>query len=415
VRSEKTQFKIKATSRVIDIEVSADARPLRRWCAGSFMFFPFQGVFPMLRALLRRRSRGQGFTLVELLVVIAIIGILVALLLPAIQAAREAARRSQCANNLRQIGLAAQNYHDVYKRLPWNADYAWTAYPGQPRAQWDMFSWYVAALPFLEQQALYNQITFRVAYGNDADPDGTQPTQINRQLRTTVLPGLLCPSNPQDQLRQGQVCGYATDRSDPGGGCDYVGNLGHVISGWKDMTGAGAGAMVNFPAPPDMPNMFWNGGGTPWIDGSDPNSQVNFNGVFREAGSSRLDDVIDGTSNTIAVFEDLHWRGFQQGSNTAFDYGYCDDSAWMSGLAAVNAIRNQMNNRNPAFCAGSTVNVGTYDNGDRRCHGWSSRHPGGAHAVLCDGSVKFFSENIDDATRYKLGVRNDGLVVTANK
>src|SRR6266404_5078050 len=97
----------------------------------------------------RARRRARGFKLVELLVVIAIIGILIALLLPAVQAAREAARRSQCSNNLRQLGIACHNYHDTYSTLPWNQDASdQTAITPTKRGS---FSWIVAALPFMEQ------------------------------------------------------------------------------------------------------------------------------------------------------------------------------------------------------------------------------------------------------------------------
>jgi len=112
----------------------------------------------MSRVSHRRRAPRWGFTLVELLVVIAIIGILVALLLPAIQAAREAARRSQCANNLKQLGVALHNYHDIHQRLCWNYDSGDGTYPGQPRGQWNQLSWIVKALPYMEQQGLHDQI-----------------------------------------------------------------------------------------------------------------------------------------------------------------------------------------------------------------------------------------------------------------
>jgi prepilin-type N-terminal cleavage/methylation domain-containing protein len=344
----------------------------------------------MFRPFGCRRAEMRGFTLVELLVVIAIIGILVALLLPAIQAAREAARRSQCSNNLKQLGIALQNYHDVYKRLPWNSDVGGPGYALNPGSEWDNFSWIVAALPYLEQQPLYNQINFNVPDGNMNNTVGN-PT--NQALRQTIIQGLLCPSNPQDQLRGGQVGGYQTNDSAPAAGTDYVGSLGHTWSGWKD-----CGAVPDFPGPTDFPNMFVRGAspGTPWVNGEAPGEQVNYNGVFRHVGSVRLADILDGTSSTVGVFEDMHWRG---GNGPAFEKTPSDDSAWMSGLAAVNSIRNPINNMNPAWLQPAP---------DRRCHGWSSMHPGGAQMVLCDGATRFINQNVDHVVRYCLGVRDDG-------
>lgn len=346
----------------------------------------------------RRRS---GFTLVELLVVIAIIGILIALLLPAVQAAREAARRSQCTNNLKQLGLALHNYADKFtEQLPFNADNGWTAYPGMPAANgWIDFSWIVAALPSMEQGPLYQQFMLSTKFtissdrGND-DPDVPPGgTASNRQLRLTVIKGLLCPSNPQPSLRDHCNAGYFEGdpwtNSQPGAGTDYVGSLGHVVSGWRDCPSP---PYVTPAAPTDFPGMF--GAGTPWVNGEQPGEQGNFNGVFKHMGSWRLADVSDGTSNTIGVFEDMHWPGPQNG---VLSYAtYTRDSGWASGMA-VQSLRNPIN-----WKTNTSYN-------DVRCHGWSSMHPGGANAVLCDGSTRFFSETLDNTIKYKLAVRNDGL------
>ena len=207
---------------------------------------------------MRVRSR-RGFTLVELLVVIAIIGILVALLLPAVQAAREAARRMQCSNNLKQLGLACHNYSDVHKRLPWNWDPAWGGNP-EPRGQVppylnQPFSWIVAALPFLEQQPLYDQIDFMTLGGNRSNnglPEGVTGNVFGRQvqnniyLRKTTLNFTICPSNQQDKLRLNQNRGYSEGNGggEAAAGTDYVGNMGHIWGGWRD-----CGAIPDFVDP----------------------------------------------------------------------------------------------------------------------------------------------------------------------
>jgi prepilin-type N-terminal cleavage/methylation domain-containing protein/prepilin-type processing-associated H-X9-DG protein len=320
-----------------------------------------------------------GFTLVELLVVIAIIGILVALLLPAIQAAREAARRTQCVNHLKQLALACQNYADKYQeRLPWNSDPAWQ---GANRAR--DFSWIVKALPYMEQETLYNQINFD-------DPNGN---------RLSVLTALLCPSNDQEAVLNNQNSGY---REGNGGGppaarTDYVGSMGHMWSGWRDCGAAGG----QFAGVPDPMGYFPAGGaGTPWVDGNSDGEQPRINGLFRYWGSFRLADIRDGLSSTIVVFEDYHWKGVD--GNGRLDTSPTNDAAWMSPLGAIGNLRNPINNRNPAW--------NQYDGGggEPRCHGWSSNHPGGAQCAFADGSVQFYSNDISPFVKLALATRAGG-------
>lgn len=233
---------------------------------------------------------------------------------------------------------------------------------------------------------MYDQIAFHRSDGFGHDD--------NAALRATPLATVMCPSAPHEPVLEGQRAGYR------GGGLnlraartDYVGSLGHIWSGWRD-----CGAVPDFPHPQ---NLFQRDSrGTPWVNGESLSDQVKINGVFKYMGSARLGDITDGTGNTITVFEDMHWRG---GNQANFDQRPTDDAAWMCPLAAIGNLRNPMNNKNPAWLQGA---------GDRRCHGWSSHHPGGAQAALGDGSVHFFSENMDHIIRYALGVRNDNLSVS---
>lgn len=204
-----------------------------------------------------RRVSRTGFTLVELLVVIAIIGILVALLLPAIQAAREAARRTQCNNNLKQIGIALQNYHDTYKTFPPVAVFGkYGRYPDVPPnpspAPAYNHTWCLMILPFMEQQPLYDSVDKNLRVWD-------QP------IRSTVVPAFLCPSDDGFGERPSDTHGIAVTH--------YVASEGYH---------------------------WWPGAAVPnysFAPGAD------FQGVFAGGQSTNMAKITDGTSNVIVVAE----------------------------------------------------------------------------------------------------------------
>ncbi len=202
----------------------------------------------------------RAFTLVELLVVIAIIGVLVALLLPAVQAAREAARRSSCTNNLKQLGLAAQNHHDTYRRLP-------------PGFEWNTgWSWGTWLLPFIEQDNLYDQL----------NPATNAPVDVNTgnfPMRTS-LDAFLCPSDTVEDVNGARQFNSAADLSGTAmtaGSSSYVGSQGYRTPD------PGANAT--------------------------PNTANNGDGVLYWASNHRFADVTDGTSNTFLIGERCRKQG----------------------------------------------------------------------------------------------------------
>jgi len=337
-----------------------------------------------------RKRRVSGFTLIELLVVIAIIAVLIALLLPAVQQAREAARRSTCKNNLKQIGLAMHNYHEAFNIFPCQtARFTNGPLPADPLPQ---FSWIANALPYLDQAPLYDRIDFENMNGVDRNGNNIGN---NIGLDETILEVLNCPSAAHPPLGQSQANGgYRWNGTKPRARTDYVGNLGHIWGGWKDC-GAVPDQLVNNSSGTTLGTRGSNPG-TPWVNGERANEWGNVNGVFNYGGGWRIADISDGPSNTIAVFEHMHWRG---GNGATFDNRLSDYAAWMSPLGAVHNLRNPINNKNPAWMQGAN---------DLRCETMSSYHTGGAHALYGDGRVEFISENIDHYVRYKLAVRNDG-------
>lgn len=228
---------------------------------------------------MRRRS---GFTLIELLVVIAIIAILIALLLPAVQQAREAARRSTCKNNLKQIGLAVHNYHDVHGCFPMNAPNV-TGTNG--------FSWIAGILPYIDQAPLYNQINFNLTLIEDSTGSPTNRDVLNNPLAT-----LLCPSDPTTSVRSDLANTWAwpvstTAQPKSAGVTCYSGTMG---IGWDDN-------------PPT--------------------------GLFERlpARALKFRDVTDGTSNVVMIGErSQSWSPWAAWGGT--------NGVWINATYAINSI-----------------------------------------------------------------------------
>jgi prepilin-type N-terminal cleavage/methylation domain-containing protein len=334
-----------------------------------------------------RRSR-YAFTLIELLVVIAIIAILIALLLPAVQQARESARRTQCKNNLKQIGLAMHNYHDVYGQFPLN--YEATRNPdGNGRGRTSV-SWITASLPYFEQAALYQTVNFNDLSGNSYNTLNNAAAQTVRAQKLTAF---MCPSNPQQAINP-YAGNYADNGPWHGNGdsdiqaarTDYVGNMGWVFTGWKDCG-------------TDVPQ-----GNAPWVT---PDQHYNgaadnlprFGGVFWWMGTAKIADIVDGTSNTVGVFENHHWNAskrFPGEPNRA--------AAWFTPIGAIDTMHKPIN-----FAPDDVPGGNGGD--DTRCSSFSSTHVGGAQCVMADGSVRFLSENISRVVYQGLATRAGGEVI----
>lgn len=283
---------------------------------------------------LRPRTR-RGFTLVELLVVIAIIGILVALLLPAVQAAREAARRSQCNNNLKQIGLALHNYHDTYKCFP--PGYLYRGALGDPN-----WGWMVFILPFMEQQPLYDQLDPGLIPLKTRTTAAVAGAGIDRTLLQTKIESYLCPSDAPPSSFLMEDINFGSISTPDFALANYVG-----CAGWGDQ-----------PARANKLNGMFFG-----------NSFLGFN------------HVLDGTSNTIFVAE----REYKYNRGATW-IGSGNNDAGTSSTAALRTLYRGTFRINYNYPALDSANVGK---------GWSSNHPGGLNVLLVDASVHFLSETTD--------------------
>ncbi|MDQ3330946.1 MAG: DUF1559 domain-containing protein [Planctomycetota bacterium] len=323
--------------------------------------------------------------------VIAIIAVLIALLLPAVQQAREAARRTQCKNNLKQYGLGLHNYHDTFNGFPmggtgWNHTL--------PRAGWQS-----RILPFMEQSALYNQLVWDgprpgVAYGGVAGSVSRQILPDGDEAGEKQAPYAMCPSDSwpsRTPAKTGAPKGTANFAN-----ATYTGSIG------SQPTPSNNGACSPF-------NVF-----AQTFPASCPTNEVPFgrsngkpqclSGMFSYyLAFLRMRDVTDGTSNTIFVGEvrpDCHSHApfgwwFSNGMGNAHagtvtpinEFTTCDNSTQIS---------------NPACTAKTNYNYSW---------GFKSFHTGGAQFLLVDGSVKFVSQNIDHTSYQRLGGRADGQVV----
>jgi prepilin-type N-terminal cleavage/methylation domain-containing protein len=301
----------------------------------------------------------RAFTLVELLVVIAIIGVLVALLLPAVQAAREAARRMSCSSNLRQLGLAMHNYHDTHKTLPYTTS-AWgpdgrVNSPGNRGWSWNSF-----ILPYIEQQATYNQIDF-----NDYVP---VPKHLD--ILKTPIPISTCPSD--GKLKRVRPYGMQGQPFF----VEAVAASSYVTSGGPFNTG------------------------DPGLRGAPPSvSHEAARGMFYyEAVTVRFPQVTDGLSNTIMLGE----VAFRDG-NTPQQAGSGRDwnGIWYGSWFAANSTPHGANILSFQRTAERAMNVPRNAGDQPQRQGFHSNHPMGAQFVFGDGAVRFVSENTEHtATTY---------------
>lgn len=301
----------------------------------------------------------SGFTLVELLVVIAIIGVLIALLLPAVQQAREAARRSQCTNNMKQIGLAIHNYHDTYNAFP--AGWINRGSNGNP-----MYGWSVAILSFIEQGALYDalnpgQVPLVSRYNSSF-------TAVDQELLQTPIDGYRCPSDVTGDTND--LVNFGNTNHFPVATSNYVGNAG------VDPANVGAAGTTGIP---DSGGIFFG------------NSFLGFN------------NIVDGTTNTLMVAE-------RDGGPSA-TAGYTYEAAVWPGVGRNNAGSNYGIPRT-LLRAGFLINH-DYGSSNNRGKGMSSLHPGGLNILLCDASVRFLPETTDRVGIVQpLSLRQDGTIFT---
>ncbi|MFI4877113.1 MAG: DUF1559 domain-containing protein [Blastopirellula sp. JB062] len=305
-----------------------------------------------------RSTARPGFTLVELLVVIAIIGVLIALLLPAVQQAREAARRMQCTNHMKQLGLALHNYHDTYRALPYRQggpDASTTSAAPDPRR----FSAFVALLPFMEQENLYQAALTNTQY----------VWHTNFAPWQTQVDGLLCPSDSEIQSEYGQL--------------NYSLNMGDTYNDDASFSGAAPATVV---------------------------TRLGIRGIFGLDTHVKFRDVTDGLSNTVAMSEfikppatnGIGRQSSQDGKNPINCAARLVNGMYTASTNLVDQNRSlgyRWPDGRPGYCALTTV----LPPNSAACHGQmsgglytaSSRHPGGANALFVDGSVHFIPSTID--------------------
>jgi prepilin-type N-terminal cleavage/methylation domain-containing protein/prepilin-type processing-associated H-X9-DG protein len=316
-----------------------------------------------------------GFTLIELLVVIAIIAILIALLVPAVQKVREAAARTQCDNNLKQLAISCHNFHDNFKRLPagvnlpvsfasgaiFPTDVMYTSgLVGQPPIPNAFMSWLEQILPYVEQQGLYLEMDFtkRELQNNDC----LTPTSPG----ATVIPIFICPSD----IVEAQLT-YTS-----GGTTYYFGS-----------------------------NSYGGNGGT--YDYYPLDAGFKTDGVLFYNSKVKMAGILDGTSNTVLAGERNHWDPNWNGQASSIDK--LGGWAWSNFNAIEDYILSARVPINWSVPPGKTGFAFT----DPRTCAFGSNHPGGANFAMCDGSVRFISESTSLPVLQALCTRAGGELFNA--
>jgi prepilin-type N-terminal cleavage/methylation domain-containing protein/prepilin-type processing-associated H-X9-DG protein len=374
----------------------------------------------MTNSFRRSANLRRAFTLVELLVVIAIIGILVALLLPAIQAAREAARRSSCSNNMHNVAIAVVNYEAARRVFPNGMNFPiQTGMPDHDSAGnainvLGIFgpNWIINTLPYMEGQGIKDAFApslFKAAgsgfYGvNDGAGAPAADLAMNKVARATVIAGLLCPSDPYNQVlyqggasggKHGANWGRANYAANSGRGFIFPGtnpayNTGPDSYGWKD-------------DPKNLP--------------ANPSTGSCQRGVMGVNTAVTLKRISDGTTKTIMLGEIRTgitendgrgvWAMGHAGASLLAKYGSGGDA---NGPNYCNSLGDDVYSDIPGSGGQCTVSV-TNSLAEAECMGVSggggfdqatvrSRHPGGAHVAMCDGSVQFISDDIETSGCY---------------
>ena len=311
--------------------------------------------------------RTRGMTLVELLVVIAIIGILIALLLPAVQAAREAARRMQCQSNLKQIGVALHNYHSAYASFP-PGNFAKTVgvCAGSSTKSEDGTNWMILILPYLEQKSLYDSYDMTVS----------NESAENRQLRETPVNTYACPSDVGTDELIVPTFGPAAP---------WNLNVAYMPGSYRGVSGRSDGKVF----------LDWS------LDASYPHD---WRGPLHVVGvlgltAERIADIEDGSSNTLMVGESTTRTSPQLRTLWAYSYAFYSLSATTPQARVL---------------------YGDYDRcqeegGDGHSlpckRGWGSCHDGGMNFLLCDGAVRFVAQGIDVDLFAELGTLSGGELV----